>query len=99
MKAITTLREVLEKDPKNELALYNMGMLSIQSGQYDKAVERLKLLVEINPSHTQGNLLLGIAYMNAGDRTKARGQFEKVKLLDNDPSVQATVDSYLKDLK
>jgi outer membrane protein len=99
MKAITTLREVLEKDPKNELALYNMGMLSIQSGQYDKAVERLKLLVEINPRHTQGNLLLGIAYMNAGDRTKARGQFEKVKLLDNDPSVQATVDSYLKDLK
>jgi outer membrane protein len=99
MKAITTLREVLEKDPKNELALYNMGMLSIQSGQYDKAVERLKLLVEINPRHTQGNLLLGIAYMNAGDRTKAKGQFEKVKLLDNDPSVQATVDSYLKDLK
>jgi outer membrane protein len=99
MKAITTLREVLEKDPKNELALYNMGMLSIQSQQYERAIERLKLLVEINPSHTQGNLLLGVAYMNTGARKKAREQFEKVKLLDNDPSVQATADSYLKDLK
>jgi outer membrane protein len=99
MKAITTLREVLEKDPKNELALYNMGMLSIQSQQYERAIERLKLLVEVNPAHTQGNLLLGVAYLNTGAREKAREQFEKVKLLDNDPSVQATVDSYLKDLK
>lgn len=99
MKAIGILREVLEKDPRNELALYNMGMLSIQSQQYDRAVERLKLLVEVNPSHTQGTLLLGVAYMNTGAREKAKEQFEKVKLLDKDPAVQATVDSYLKDLK
>jgi predicted negative regulator of RcsB-dependent stress response len=37
--------------------------------------------------------------MNTGDKKKAREQFEKVKQLDKDPSVQATVDSYLKDLK
>lgn len=27
---------------KNEFALYNMGMLGIQSRQYDRAIERLK---------------------------------------------------------
>ena len=74
-------------------------MLSIQSGQYDKAVERLDTLVKINPSHTQAQLLLGIAWMNLGDKVKARAQFEKVKQMDKDPAVQATVDSYLKDLK
>jgi outer membrane protein len=99
MQAIGMLREVLAKDPKNELALYNMGMLSIQSGQHERAVNWLTQLVEVNPSHTQGHLLLGIAYMNAGSKAKAKEQFEKVKLLDTDPSVQATVDSYLKDLK
>jgi tetratricopeptide (TPR) repeat protein len=99
MQAIGMLREVLAADPKNELALYNMGMLSIQSGQYDKAVNWLTQLVEVDPEHTQGHLLLGIAYMNSGSKAKAREQFEKVKLLDTDPSVQATVDSYLKDLK
>jgi outer membrane protein len=99
MKAITMLREVLGEDPKNELALYNMGMLSLQSGQHEKAINWLKQLVENYPSHTQGHLLLGIAYMNAGDKVNAKGQFNKVKLLDKDPSVQATVDSYLKDLK
>ncbi len=99
MQGIVMLREVLVADPKNELALFNMGMLSIQSGQHDKAVERLEELIKINPTHIQGNLLLGIALLNTGDKPKARVQFEKVKQMDNDPAVQATVDSYLKDLK
>lgn len=99
MQGITMLREVLAKDPKNELALFNMGMLSIQSGQYDRAIERLEELVAVNPGHIQGQLLLGLAWMNKGDGEKARAQFEKVKQMDKDPAVQATVDSYLKDLK
>jgi len=99
MQGVTMLREVLAEDPKNELALFNLGMLSIQSGQFDKAIERLEELVKINPAHTQGQLLLGIALMNTGDKQKAKEQFEKVKKMEKDPAVQATVDSYLKDLK
>ncbi len=99
MQGIMMLREVLKQDPKNELALFNMGMLSIQSGQNDRAIERLEELVEINPGHIQGQLLLGLALMNSGKKDEARVQFEKVKQMDKDPAVQATVDSYLKDLK
>jgi outer membrane protein len=99
MQGIRMLMDVLKSDPKNEQALFNMGMLSIQSGQYDRAIGRLEDLLKVNPSHLQGNLLLAIAYMNSGDKTKAREQFEKVKQMDRDPAVQATVDSYLKDIK
>jgi predicted negative regulator of RcsB-dependent stress response len=53
----------------------------------------------VNPNHTQGQLLLGIALMNTGDNQGAKKQFERVKEMDKDPAVQATVDSYLKDLK
>jgi tetratricopeptide (TPR) repeat protein len=99
MQGITMLREVLASDPDNVSALFNMGMLSIQSGQNERAVERLEQLVRIDPNHIQGQLLLGIAKLNSGDRKGARAQFEKVKQMDKDPAVQATVDSYLKDLK
>ncbi|HWA35256.1 MAG TPA: tetratricopeptide repeat protein, partial [Cyclobacteriaceae bacterium] len=99
MKGVGMLREVLAKDPRNELALFNMGMLSIQSTQYSKAVEWLEKLVSVNDKHLQGNLLLGVAYLNTGDKAKARQQFDKVKKMDTDPSVQATVDSYLEELK
>jgi tetratricopeptide (TPR) repeat protein len=99
MQGIMMLREVLAKDPNNQLALFNMGMLSIQSGQNERAIERLEELVKINPAHIQGQLLLGLAWMNSGNKERAREQFEKVKQMDNDPAVQATVNSYLKDLK
>lgn len=99
MQGIMLLREVLAKDPENPLALYNLGMLSVQSNQYKLAIERLEKLVGIQPENTQAYLLLGYAYLQDGNKTKARNAFEKVKLLDNDPAVQSTVDSYLKDLK
>lgn len=99
MQGISLLREVLDEDPKNESALFNLGMLSIQSGQYDRAIERLIELTAINPNHVQAQLLLGVAYANRGNKKLAREQFEKVKKLDTDPAVQATADSYLKDLK
>jgi tetratricopeptide (TPR) repeat protein len=99
MQGVLMLREVLVQDPKNETALFNLGMLSIQSGQYENAIERLQRLLEISPEHIQGNLLLGLAFMNTNQKEKARTQFEKVKKMDPDPAVQATVDSYLKDLK
>jgi tetratricopeptide (TPR) repeat protein len=98
MQGITLLREVLAEDPKNESALFNLGMLSIQSGQYDRAIERLTELTIINPGHVQAQLLLGVAFMNRGNKKMAREQFEKVKQLDADPAVQATADSYLQDL-
>jgi tetratricopeptide (TPR) repeat protein len=98
MQGILMLREVIAEDPNNELALFNLGMLSIQSGQYDKAIDRLEELIKLNPAHTQGQLLLGIAWMSKGNKEQAKAQFLKVKNMDKDPSVQATADSYLKDL-
>lgn len=97
-QGVGLLREVLAEDPKNEFALYNMGMLAVQSGQYDRAIERLEELKGVNPNHVQGALMLGVAHANKGNKDKARQQFELVKTLDKDPAVQATADSYLKDL-
>jgi outer membrane protein len=99
MQGVNLLREVLTQDPKFKPALFNMGMLSVQSGQYGKAIEWLNQLLAISPDDVQGRLLLGVAYVNQGDKEKAREQFEQVKKLDSDPAVQQQADSYLKDLK
>ena len=99
MQGITMLREVLAENPKFQPALFNMGMLSVQSGQYSKAIEWLNQLLEINPEDVQGILLLGVAYAENGEKEEAREQFEKVKKLDSDPAVQQQADAYLKDLQ
>ncbi|MEQ8925590.1 MAG: tetratricopeptide repeat protein [Fulvivirga sp.] len=99
MQGIMMLREILETDPKNEEAMFNLGILSMQSGQYDKAVERFSGLVAQYPNNTQAQFFLGVSYLEVGNKEKAKEQFNLVKSLDKDPSVQATVDSYLEDLK
>lgn len=99
MEGIRMLREVATEDPKNEFALFSLGMLSIQSTQYERAVEWLTKLAEVNPEHLQGQVFLGVALANAGEKDKARAQFEKARKMTTDPSVHATIDSYLKDLK
>jgi len=98
MQGIILLREVLEQDPENELALFNMGMLSMQSSQWDKAVERFSKLIEINPENSKAHFYLAVSYMQLNEKDSASEHFMKVKELDKDPEVQANVDSYLKDL-
>ena len=55
MKGITMLREVLETDPDNQLALFYLGILSIQSSQYDLAADRFSKLLAQNPDHVQAH--------------------------------------------
>jgi len=99
MQGVGILREVLAENPKNERALQNMGMLSIQSGQYAKAVEWLTRLTESYPENIEGQVLLGAAFAGAGDKQKALKQYERTKTLTNDPAVQQQLDQYIKDLK
>ena len=98
MKGIQMLREVVEEDENNELALYNLGLLSMQSGQYDKAVDRFEKVVKLNSDHLQAQFFLGVSYFETGKKKKARQQFERIKTLSNDPEVLANADNYLNKL-
>ncbi len=99
MQAVMLLREVVENEPSNELGLYNLGLLSLQSQQFDKAVERFKALTESHPEHLEGQFYLAVSYFENGERDRAREQFEMVKALDPDPEVLTTVEEYLEKLK
>ena len=99
MQAVLQLREVVENDPTNQLGLYNLGLLSIQSQQFDKAVERFESLVSSHPDHLEGQFYLAVSYFENGQREKARAQFERVKAMEADPEVLTSVDEYLEKLK
>jgi tetratricopeptide (TPR) repeat protein len=98
MQGITLLREILETDPENENGLFNMGILAIQSGQYERASERFKNLVSLYPQNLQAQFYLGLCYFELGEKDNARRQFELVKSMESDPAVLATIDGYLKEL-
>lgn len=69
MAGVTILKEVETEDPNHPKALLYLGLLSIQSNQYDKAVERFEKLVDLglaaeNPFH---HYYLAISYQGLGE--------------------------------
>jgi tetratricopeptide (TPR) repeat protein len=95
MQGIVMLREILEKDESNQEALFNMGLLSMQSGQYKKAAERFEDLVSYHPEHLQGNFYLAVSYFESKQKNKAKKQFELVKSMTQDPMILNSVETYL----
>jgi tetratricopeptide (TPR) repeat protein len=98
MKAVGMLKEVVSKDPLNQNALLALGMLSIQSGQFNKAIERFQALLNGNPNNVEGLFYLGYSQMMAGEKANAKSSFEKVKRLTKDPNILKSTEEYLKEL-
>ncbi|WP_242929442.1 tetratricopeptide repeat protein [Pontibacter vulgaris] len=99
MQGIMLLREVIAADPNNEKALFNLGILSMQSNQYDKAEERFRKLVAVNPEHIEGTFYLAVSLAETGKKEEAVALFNKVKKMSKDPALTTSVDEYLAGLK
>ncbi len=48
MAGISMLREILNQDETNRQAILNLGLLAIQSGQFERARERFENLISLN---------------------------------------------------
>ncbi len=71
MKGILQLINLNKDNPDNPLVLTNLGRLAIQTGQYDKAIQRLGRAVEIEPENRTANCLLAQVYSETGNQEKA----------------------------
>ena len=49
MKGILMLRDMTSKYPKSPLVLGQLGRLAIQTGQFEKAIERLSAAIDLSP--------------------------------------------------
>jgi cytochrome c-type biogenesis protein CcmH/NrfG len=78
MKGIKLLKEVLEEDPQNTQALYYLGTFSIQSGQFDKAIQRFETLIQIDPKNEEAQFLLGYSLVQAGDTSRGVSAYQNL---------------------
>lgn len=99
MKGITMLREVIEADSNHVNAIWQLGMFSMKSGQFDKAVARFKKITEIAPSNLDVYLYLAEAYEQSGDRENAIAALEKYVSLVDDAVLRTEVQSYINELR
>ena len=79
MEGIFMLREILEKDPNNKEALYNLGVLSIQTAQYQNAVNRFNQIIAIDSSDKRAYLQLGISHYYLENFNLSDSIFKNIK--------------------
>lgn len=99
MKGILMLREVLKENPDNRSALFNLGVLSMQSGQFDKAVERFEKIIKLYPKDGEAVFYLGMSYFQSSDKENASKFLNLAKNMNTDPAILESAESMLKELE
>lgn len=97
MAGIALLREVVDVDPKNVEANKTLGTFSMQSQQFDKAIERFKTVIEVKPD-AETYFYLAAAYVKIGLKSDAIAAYQKSKELAADPSLSQYIDRQIEEL-
>ncbi len=99
MKGIMMLREVVTTNPNHEMAQFNLGLLSLKSTQYAKAIERFDKVIAINPKRSETYIYKGQTYLQMGDTANAIKALEVYKSKSDDYEMVQRVSKLLDDLK
>lgn len=98
MAGITMLLDIVKEDPTNLKANYNLGLFSMRSKQFDKAVDRFNTVLKQTPNNAEVWFYLATSYENIGLKSDAISAFQKSKELAADPSLTQFIDRKVEEL-
>ncbi|MDA0196766.1 MAG: tetratricopeptide repeat protein [Bacteroidetes bacterium] len=96
MDGILRLRQLVEDDSTSSDAHFNLGLLSIQSAQYDRAIDRFKTVLNLDSANLEASFYLGVSYFENGQVSLAKQNFEKVRNESGNQAMIEMVEDYLK---
>jgi cytochrome c-type biogenesis protein CcmH/NrfG len=99
MQGIQKILEVAQRDSTNMYAQFMLGVGGIESGQYDKSIERLTTVVRHQPENVEALLLLAEAYQQTGDKKTAVKCYEAARKLIGNPDMVKAIDQQIKALQ
>jgi tetratricopeptide (TPR) repeat protein len=99
MQGIQRILEVARRDTTNMYAQFMLGWGGIESGQLDKAVERLSTVVRHQPANIEAILLLAEVHLQKGDKSDAIKWYETAKKQIGDPEMIRKIDERIRSLQ
>ncbi len=93
MGGILKLREILEKDPDNIDASWSLGMASMQTGQFDKAVPRFEHVIahDEEGKYFEVRLFLGQAHEQLNNVPEAIENYNRFLESESEPQLMQDV--------
>jgi tetratricopeptide (TPR) repeat protein len=85
-KAIEAARKIIEFNPKNELAFFNLGIMFLKLQRYDEAVGAFKDALDLKPGYASALYNIGYSYSLANKYKEAVEGFQKyAEFMPEDP--------------
>jgi tetratricopeptide (TPR) repeat protein len=101
MKGIMMLREIADAEPGNIRAQFALGVFSMKSGQYEKAIIRFRKVItaEDISLNKDAYYLMGQSYTTLDSIEQAMTSFEKYKNLCMSDDEKKKADQFIQSLK
>jgi len=99
MQGILEVRKVVQEHPDNLYGQMVLGLGGKKSGQYDKAIERFKIVVDKQPDNLEAIFNLAETFEMKGDKTNAVIWYQKARDIIKVPDAKIALDKRIKDLK
>lgn len=101
MQGVMKLREILEEYPDHLDVHWHLGHFSVQSGQYEKAIERFQKVVELDDHghYPDANFYLGKTYATLNEKERAIDSFEQYLEVVQDTTIKKRVEEFIDELK
>lgn len=99
MRGVQILLAITREKPDDIPANMLLGRMSIQSGQFDKAVGRFETILKNEPENKEALYFLAQAWEGKGDKKKAIELLEKCKKVVNNPDFSKEIDQHINSLK
>jgi cytochrome c-type biogenesis protein CcmH/NrfG len=99
MRGVQILLAITRDKPNDIAANMLLGRMSIQSGQFEKAVARFETILKQDPENKEALFLISQAYEGKGDKIKAKEMLERCKKIVNDPEFSKEIDEKINSLK
>ncbi len=91
MDGVPILLGIVKKSPNNLKANFVLAKFAVVSGQFDKAIIRLKKIISLNPTYTDAYLTLANAYAQKGEMANAKATLQQCEQHLQDEKAKAEV--------
>lgn len=95
---VQQLLRIVQDDPSTLPANLVLGSMAIESGQYDKAIDRGELILKYHKDNWQARLFMAEAYKQLGKKDKAIEMLDEALKYNKDPDFAKDVTAYKKTL-
>jgi Flp pilus assembly protein TadD len=98
MQAVLAIRAIADAHPKNVKANFTLGLMSIQTAQFEKAVARFDAVLKVDAQNAEALRLRAQSKLGLGDTTAAREDYLKALELAPSEEMKASVKNTLQQI-